>query len=127
MLFWVIAITVALVVLIGGFFLLAPMLSPGEHVGDRTKLERVFNDDEQRIIASNKLTSDELAEYNGEDGKPAYVAIDSVVYDVSNIPSWARGKHHGVPAGTDATEKFVQSNHQKQTLQNMKVVGSIDP
>ena len=41
------------------------------------------------------FTAEELAKYNGQDGNPAYVAIDGTVYDVSNVPAWRNGKHHG--------------------------------
>ena len=44
--------------------------------------------------------------YNGENGKPAYVVVDNVVFDVSNIESWAGGTHHGLYSGNDLTEEF---------------------
>ena len=37
----------------------------------------------------------ELAKYNGQNGQPAYVAVDGVVYDVTGVAAWAGGKHHG--------------------------------
>ncbi len=39
------------------------------------------------------LTRDELREFNGRDGKPAYVAFKRKGYDVTNGPSWDNGDH----------------------------------
>lgn len=44
--------------------------------------------------------------YNGENGKPAYVVVDNTVFDVSNIGTWAGGTHHGLYAGYDLTGEF---------------------
>ena len=30
----------------------------------------------------------QLAQYDGQDGRPAYVAIDGIVYDVTAVPAW---------------------------------------
>jgi Predicted heme/steroid binding protein len=36
-----------------------------------------------------QFTLEELKQYNGENGQPAYVAIDGIVYDVSmSILGW---------------------------------------
>ena len=39
------------------------------------------------------FTPEELAEFDGRDGKPAYVAYDGLVYDVSGGPTWIAGDH----------------------------------
>ena len=44
--------------------------------------------------------------YNGENGKPAYVVVDKGVFDVSNIESWAGGTHHGLYSGKDLSKEF---------------------
>lgn len=45
------------------------------------------------------FTKEELQKYDGQDGRPAYIAIDGKVYDVSEDASWQGGKHHGYTAG----------------------------
>jgi len=72
------------------------------------------------------LTLEELAQYNGTDGKPAYVAIDGVIYDVSPIKPWKNGKHKGNTAGNDLTEVIKKkSPHGLKVLKKLKVVGKV--
>lgn len=73
------------------------------------------------------FTEEELAEYNGQDGNPAYVAVNGVVYDVSNYDAWPEGEHNGVQAGTDASEAFEgDSPHDTAFLENLPVVGQFE-
>lgn len=53
---------------------------------------------------------EELAKYNGQDGQPAYVAVDGVVYDVTNYPLWKDGKHNGNTAGVDLTSVIKEKS-----------------
>lgn len=72
------------------------------------------------------LTLEELAEYNGQDGKPAYVAVDGIVYDVTKVPNWKGGKHNGFEAGNDLTEAIkTMSPHGVSKLKGLPVVGKI--
>ena len=66
----------------------------------------------------------ELAKFNGQDGQPAYVAVDGVVYDVTDRPAWAGGKHHGTLAGRELTTVIdTKSPHGRRVLKKLKVVG----
>ncbi len=53
------------------------------------------------------FTVEELAEYDGTDGKPAYVAVKGNVYDVSDVVRWAGGRHFGLQAGKDLSGPFM--------------------
>ena len=71
-----------------------------------------------------KITKDELAQNNGQGGKPAYVAFKGKVYDVSTDPFWLYGDHMGAhQAGKDLTEEIELAPHREETLQRMKEVG----
>lgn len=73
------------------------------------------------------FTLDELSEYDGKDGNPAYVAVDGVVYDVSDIGVWADGEHFsGVEAGQDNTDMIGQSPHGESVLEDLPVVGTLE-
>lgn len=53
-----------------------------------------------------EFTPEELTNYSGEGGKPAYVAVNGIVYDVSLNPAWGGGTHFGIYAGKDLTAEF---------------------
>ncbi len=73
-----------------------------------------------------EMTLDDLSKFNGKDGARAYVAIDGVIYDVTDVPPWAGGTHQGkVQAGIDASEMIKQSPHGKKVLEKLPVVGKI--
>lgn len=72
------------------------------------------------------FTLEELAEYDGQDGRPAYIAVDGVVYDVSAVPAWASGSHFGFEAGIDATDALADAApHGAAQLNQAKVVGKL--
>lgn len=48
-----------------------------------------------------------LAQYDGKDGRPAYIAFDGLVYDVGAY--FIQGEHHqGIHAGTDLTGQITR-------------------
>jgi predicted heme/steroid binding protein len=75
------------------------------------------------------FTPAELAKYNGKNGSKAYVAVNGQVYDVTNVPQWAQGKHFcpDAYAGKDITALFQHSPHLKRSdyLSRFPVVGQL--
>lgn len=74
---------------------------------------------------SKTFTIDELKKFDGQNGNKAYVAVDGVVYDVTDIPKWANGQHNGLTAGNDLTEAIAASPHGKAILGKLTVVGKL--
>lgn len=70
-----------------------------------------------------EFTLSELAEYDGTMGKPAYVAVNGIVYDVSDIPKWSGGIHYDLTAGNDLTLQFVSCHGMESKLANLPKVG----
>jgi predicted heme/steroid binding protein len=67
------------------------------------------------------FSASELAKYDGQNGNPAYVAVDGVVYDLSAV--FINGQHFGYSAGQDLTAIF-NSKHRKAQLAKYLIVGS---
>lgn len=73
-----------------------------------------------------QLTLEELKQYDGQNGNPAYVAVDGVIYDMTNVPEWKDGKHNGYTAGQDLTDIIKnKSPHGLAKLQGVPVVGEL--
>jgi predicted heme/steroid binding protein len=71
-----------------------------------------------------KFTLKELEEYNGKDGKPAYIACKGKVYDVSESSLWLDGDHLGThQAGKDLTKEMEAAPHGDEVLERAKLVG----
>jgi len=69
------------------------------------------------------FTTAELAKYNGQNGQSAYVGVDGVVYDLTNV--FRSGAHFQHVAGTDLTGEFY-SYHAKSALSRYPVVGKLE-
>ena len=60
-----------------------------------------------------EFTLEELAEYDGRDGRPAYVVFEGVVYDVTESAMWDEGDHEGQhQAGHDLTAEHEDAPHE---------------
>ena len=58
------------------------------------------------------FTVEELAGFDGKDGRPVYVAFEGVVYDVSSSGMWEGGDHEGMhTAGHDLTKEQEDAPH----------------
>ena len=62
---------------------------------------------EEQLI---ELTLEELSYYNGKDGKPAYIAVQGFIYDVTDSSFWRNGLHNGYEAGQDLTTAIINSS-----------------
>jgi predicted heme/steroid binding protein len=66
------------------------------------------------------FTAEILAQYDGKNGQPSYIAIDGIVYDVSGL--FKGGLHHGWSAGKDLSAEF-HNQHEKSYLNGFSIVG----
>lgn len=78
------------------------------------------------MMSERTFTEEELELYDGRDGRPAYVAVDGTVYDVTPVMAWKGGAHHGNRAGHDFSETILKSPHGKRTLTSLEVVGRLE-
>ncbi len=78
-------------------------------------------------VADRVFTLEELAEFDGTDGTDAYVAVDGVVYDVTDSDMWDAGGHNGYQAGQDLSEEIKEvSPHGVAVLERIPVVGTLE-
>lgn len=108
----------------------------------KEKLLEVFKEIEEYIISQdgegsgkksivgnreNKtFTLEELAKYNGKNGMVPYVAINGLVYDLSNVPTELLEAHKGLPIGADLSADFAKCHDGNVSLlKNIPVVGKL--
>ena len=72
-----------------------------------------------------EFTLEDLAQYNGRNGRPAYVAIEGIVYDISNSEAWGGGTHFGITAGKDLTSQFDSCHGIIDIITNAPKVGTL--
>ncbi|MBZ0165318.1 MAG: hypothetical protein K8I00_00825 [Candidatus Omnitrophica bacterium] len=81
--------------------------------------------------AAINLTKDQLSEFDGKNGRPAYVAVNGVIYDVTQSKLWRGGEHdpsHGQAyAGQDLTATLELSPHGDKYVVQFPVVGKLIP
>jgi predicted heme/steroid binding protein len=78
--------------------------------------------------AERKFTLEELKQYDGKNGKPAYIAYKGKVYDVTEDYLWIDGDHQGEHvAGKDLTEEMSLAPHTEDVLERVKLVGILVP
>lgn len=72
------------------------------------------------------MTLEELKQYDGQEGRPAYIGYKGKVYDLSKSDFWTGGTHMGtVQAGTDVTEKIGLSPHGEINIFRFPVIAEL--
>ena len=72
------------------------------------------------------LTLEELGKFNGKDGQRAFIAVDGIIYDVTDSRAWKDGMHNGFEAGKDLTEEIkTKSPHGIGKLEGITQVGKL--
>ncbi len=75
-----------------------------------------------------KFTLNELKQYDGREGRPAYIAYNGNVYDVSESFLWMEGDHQGQHvAGKDLTDDMKMAPHGEEMFERVKLVGLLVP
>ncbi len=85
----------------------------------------------QRAVAKvsgekQDLTLDELAEFTGKQGRPAYIGYRGRIYDVTRGRWWIEGMHAGRhEAARDLTDVLPQAPHGEENVLRMPPVGRL--
>lgn len=107
-----------------GLFLL--MVSTGLFavfvIGPRMRRKKA----ELSVKKEGDLSLAELGQYDGQEGRPAYIAFRGTIYDVSESRLWKNGNHMGRhPSGVDLTEVLSQAPHGEDKVMAMPGVGKL--
>ncbi|MBI9084626.1 MAG: CopD family protein [Desulfobacterales bacterium] len=74
------------------------------------------------------LTPGALAAHDGIDGRPAHIAHDGRVYDVSASGRWTAGRHFGKhQAGNNLTDALAGAPHGAEVLEKIPCLGPLVP
>jgi predicted heme/steroid binding protein/uncharacterized membrane protein len=75
---------------------------------------------------SKEITPEQLAHFDGAEGRPSYIGYKGMVYDISNSRLWKNGshmvKHH---AGQDLTEALKNAPHSEDKILAMPQAGML--
>ena len=81
----------------------------------------------QNLNKSKRLfTLDELAAFDGKEGRPAYYAYKGKIYDVTGSSLFKEGAHFKHQAGQDLTEALSYAPHGEEVFAPFGVVGVLD-
>jgi predicted heme/steroid binding protein len=70
------------------------------------------------------FTRKELAEFDGKNGKPVYVAYNGKVYNLTDSFLWQDGFHQSRhQAGADLTDEMEDSPHEADLLDDFPIIG----
>jgi len=73
-----------------------------------------------------EFTAEELASFNGKEGRPIYVAFQGKVYDVTKSRFWANGLHmNRHSAAKDLTGEISAAPHVPEVLERYPQIGTV--
>jgi predicted heme/steroid binding protein len=77
--------------------------------------------------ALRKFTLEELKQYDGKNGKPAYIAFKGKVYDVTDNYLWGDGEHFGEhKVGEDTSDGLSNAPHGDEKLESITLIGELE-
>ncbi len=78
----------------------------------------------RKLGGERQFTISELGQYDGKEGRPAYMAFKGKVYDATQSRLWRDGKHGAAHlAGTDLTESLAHAPHGEEVFPRLPIVG----
>ena len=111
-----------------GTFQMMPIQSPPLNQPQIPPITPSPNQQNQLVSPQNQrtFTLEELAGFDGKNGRPAYVAVNGIVYDVTNNRAWAAATHFALTAGKDYTAEFASCHAGQQSiLATLPIVGRL--
>ena len=77
-------------------------------------------------LGKSELTPDELSQFDGTEGRPAYFSYNGKIFDATASRLWKNGIHMGRHhAGSDLTEDLALAPHGDEKVTAMPTVGTL--
>ncbi len=93
-------------------------------IGPKLRRRRQTKIEQQK----QNLTLEELRQFDGKEGRPAYIAYDGKIYDVTGSKLWRGGSHARKHlAGFDLTDALRKAPHGEEKITSMPPVGRLVP
>lgn len=95
-------------------------------IGPRLKRKLKAQREKQTGTADKDFSIEEIHAFDGKEGRPAYIAYNGSVYDVTPSKLWKDGTHlRKHSAGNDLTEILKTAPHGEDKILGMKKVGEL--
>ncbi len=75
--------------------------------------------------ALKEYKKQQLALRNGQDKDEIWVALDGIIYDVTESRLWKNGKHYEHWAGQDLTDELLEAPHTASVFEKFTKVGKL--
>ncbi|PKN12104.1 MAG: hypothetical protein CVU69_09175 [Deltaproteobacteria bacterium HGW-Deltaproteobacteria-4] len=73
------------------------------------------------------MTKAELARFDGQEGRKAYVAVNGKVFDVTASSYWQGGNHQNAHhAGMDLSADLLKAPHVRSVIERFPVVAALE-
>ena len=74
-----------------------------------------------------KFTLEEVKQYDGKNGRSAYIAFKGKVYDVTDNYLWGDGEHFSEhKAGQDTSDGLSNAPHGDEKLESITLIGELE-
>ena len=73
------------------------------------------------------MTKEELAAFDGKEGRKVYVAANGKVFDVTASPYWQGGNHQDAhQAGADLSADLLKAPHVRSVIERFPVIAALE-
>ncbi|MBI5488743.1 MAG: response regulator [Deltaproteobacteria bacterium] len=98
------------------------------HLDGRQLLRALRHAIARRAGGHRPVSAAELVQHDGREGRPAWLAMGGIVYDVTGSRMWKNGVHaRKHAAGTDLGDALAAAPHGEEVLARFPVVGELVP
>jgi predicted heme/steroid binding protein len=72
-----------------------------------------------------EYSKEEIAQFDGTEGRKAYICYHGKIYDVSESPFFVDGQHFQHKVGLDLSEELIDAPHGEEVFEEVPLVGRL--